>query len=146
LAEQLGSFAGQLATEDVKEIEIAYEGLVSTLNTKPLTSLVLSGFLKPSMEGVNIVSAPARAKERGIGVAETKREKTKDFQTLIRVTVKGKTGTHSVAGTLFGGEYPRLITVDQVPIEAQLMGEMLFIKNLDKPGLIGAVGMLLGNA
>lgn len=146
LAEQLGSFAGQLATEDVKEIEIEYEGLVSTLNTKPLTSLVLSGFLKPSMEGVNIVSAPARAKERGIGVAETKREKTKDFQTLIRITVKGKTGTHSVAGTLFGGEHPRLVTVDLVPVEAALTGNMLFIKNLDKPGLIGAVGTLLGNA
>jgi D-3-phosphoglycerate dehydrogenase len=135
-----------MATEDVQEIEIEYEGLVAGLNTKPLTSLALSGFLKPSMEGVNIVSAPARAKERGIGVAETKREKTKDFQTLIRITVKGKTGTHSVAGTLFGGEHPRLVTVDLVPVEAALMGEMLFIKNLDKPGLIGAVGMLLGNA
>src|SRR5690606_3237019 len=125
LAEQLGSFAGQMATEDVQEIGIEYEGLVSALNIKPLTALVLAGFLKPSMEGVNIVSAPARAKERGIGVAETKREKTKDFQTLIRITVKGKTGQHSVAGTIFGGEHPRLVTVDGVPIEAQLSGDML---------------------
>lgn len=146
LAEQLGSFAGQLASEDTQEIQIEYEGLVASLNTRPLTALVLSGFLKPSMEGVNIVSAPARAKERGMTVAETKREKSKDFLTLIRVTVTGKSGTDIVAGTIFGGEQPRLVAVDNVPIEAQMEGEMLFIQNLDKPGLIGAVGTLLGNA
>jgi D-3-phosphoglycerate dehydrogenase len=147
LAEQLGSFAGQLANEDTQEIQIEYEGLVAGLNTRPLTALVLSGFLKPSMEGVNIVSAPARAKERGMTVAETKREKSKDFMTLVRVTVTGKSGSHSVAGSIFGGgEQPRLVAVDNVPVEAQLDGEMLFIKNLDKPGLVGAVGTLLGNA
>ncbi len=146
LAEQLGSFAGQLTTGDTQEIEIEFEGLVASLNTKPLTALVLAGFLKPSMEGVNIVSAPARAKERGITVAETKRDKSKDFQTLIRVNVKSKSGAHSVAGTIYGGEQPRLVTVDRVPVEAVLTSEMLFIKNLDKPGLIGAVGTLLGNA
>ena len=146
LAEQLGSFAGQLASEDTQEIQIEYEGLVAALNTRPLTALVLSGFLKPSMEGVNIVSAPARAKERGIAIAETKREKSKDFLTLIRVTVTGKSGTHSVAGSIFSGEQPRLVAVDNVPVEAELNGEMLFIKNLDKPGLVGAVGTLLGNA
>lgn len=146
LAEQLGSFAGQLATADTKEIQIEFEGAVAGLNTRPLTALVLSGFLKPSMEGVNIVSAPARAKERGITVAETKRDKSKDFLTLIRVTVVGTSGTHTVAGTIFGGEQPRLVAVDNVPIEAELSGEMLFIQNLDKPGLIGAVGTLLGDA
>lgn len=146
LAEQLGSLAGQMASADTQEIQIEYEGHVAALNTRPLTSLVLSGFLKPSMEGVNIVSAPARAKERGINVAETKREKSKDLLTLIRVTIVGTSGTHSVAGSIFSGEQARLVAVDNVPIEATLDGEMLFIKNLDKPGLVGAVGTLLGDA
>ncbi len=146
LAEQLGSFAGQLATTEAKEIEIVYEGLVAGLNTKPLTALVLSGFLKPSMEGVNTVSAPARAKERGITIAETKREKAKDYQTLIRVTVKGKDGENTFAGTIFGGEHPRIVDMDGVPTESALGKEMLYVLNLDKPGLIGAVGTILGNA
>jgi D-3-phosphoglycerate dehydrogenase len=145
LADQLGSFAGQLAQGDVQEIQIEYEGLVSQMNTRPLTSLVIAGFLKPSMEGVNIVSAPARAKERGIAIAETKRDKNQDYQTLIRVTAKGKDGGRTVAGTLHGGEKPRIIDIDGLPIEASLKGYMLFVLNEDKPGLIGAVGTILGD-
>jgi D-3-phosphoglycerate dehydrogenase len=145
LAEQLGNFAGQLATSDASEIQIEYEGLVAEINTKPLTALVISGFLRPVMEGVNIVSAPARAKERGIVIAETKRDQAKDYQTLIRITVKGKEGKNTVEGTLFGGEHPRIVTIDGVPIESALSGQMIYIQNKDKPGLIGAVGTLLGN-
>ncbi len=143
LAEQLGSFAGQLAKTDAKEIQIEYEGLVAGVNTKPLTALVLSGFLKPSMEGVNIVSAPARAKERGITIAETKRDKAQNYQTVIRVTVKDKDGQTSIAGTIFD-DRPRVIDIDGVPTEASLNKEMLYVLNLDKPGLIGAVGTILG--
>jgi len=146
LAEQLGSFAGQLAVADATEIVIEYEGQVSLLNTRPLTALVLSGFLKPSMEGVNIVSAPARAKERGLAIAETKREKAKDYQTLIRVTIKGKDSTATFAGTIFGGEHPRIVDINGVPTESALSKEMLYVENLDKPGLIGALGTILGNA
>jgi D-3-phosphoglycerate dehydrogenase len=146
LAEQLGSFVGQMATTDAKEVQIEYEGQVASLNTKPLTALVLAGFLKPSMEGVNIVSAPARAKERGITIAETKRDKAIDYQTVVRVTVKGAGGTFTVAGTVFGGEHPRVIDINGVPTEAGLNKEMLYVLNLDKPGLIGAVGTLLGNS
>lgn len=145
LAEQLGSFVGQLATSGVKEIQIEYEGLVAALNTKPLTALVLAGFLKPSMEGVNIVSAPARAKERGITIAETKRDTAKDYQTLIRITVTTASGKNCVEGTLFGGEHIRIVNIDGVPIETGFGSHMLYIENLDKPGLIGAVGTLLGN-
>jgi D-3-phosphoglycerate dehydrogenase len=145
LAEQLGSFAGQLAKTDAKEVQIEYEGQVAGINTRPLTALVIAGFLKPSMEGVNIVSAPARAKERGITIAETKRDKAEDYQTLIRVTVKGVDGVITVAGTVFGGEHPRVVDINGVPTEAGLNAEMLYVLNLDKPGLIGAVGTILGN-
>ena len=145
LAEQLGSFAGQLATGEAKEIQIEYEGQVASINTRPLTALVLAGFLKPSMEGVNIVSAPARAKERGITIAETKRDKADNYQTILRVTVTGPAGKFTVAGTIFGGEHPRVIDINGLPTEASLNEEMLYVLNLDKPGLIGAVGTILGN-
>lgn len=145
LAEQLGSFVGQLAMTEAKEIQIEYEGLIASLNTKPLTALVLAGFFKPTMEGVNIVSAPARAKERGITIAETKRDTTKDYQTLIRVIVTTATGKNCVEGTLFGGEHIRIVNIDTVPIETAFGPHMLYIENLDQPGLIGAVGTLLGN-
>ncbi len=146
LAEQIGSFAGQLVTNSVKEIKIEYEGAVAALNVKPLTSLILAGFLKPSMEGVNIVSAPAKAKELGIAITETKREKAGNYQTQVRVRVTSDKGEFYVTCTVFGGEHPRIVDIDGVPTECPLGKNMLFVVNKDKPGLIGAVGTLLGDA
>ena len=145
LAEQLGSFAGQLVQDAPQEIKIEYDGHVATLNVKPLTALVLAGFLKPSMEGVNIVNAPVKAREMGIGISETKREKSATYQTQICVTVVTEKGQNFVAGTIFG-EHPRLIDIDGVPTETALGRHMLYVLNLDKPGLIGAVGTILGDA
>lgn len=146
LAEQLGSFAGQLVKDAPKEIKIEFEGHVATLNVKPLVALVLAGFLKPSMDGVNVVSAPAKAKELGIAISETKREKASNYQTQIRVVVVTDKGENYVSGTVFGGEHPRIVDIDGVPTECPVGKNMLFVVNHDKPGLIGAVGSLLGNA
>jgi D-3-phosphoglycerate dehydrogenase len=145
LSEQLGSFAGQLVRDSVQEIKIEYEGHVATLNVKPLTALILAGFLKPSMEGVNIVSAPAKAKEMGIAISETKREKSATYQTQVCVTVVTSKGLNFVAGTVFG-EHPRIVDIDGVPVETDLNKYMLYVRNLDKPGLIGALGTILGDA
>jgi D-3-phosphoglycerate dehydrogenase len=147
LADHLGSLAGQLVQDSVKEIRIEYEGAVAGLNVKPLTALILAGFLKPSMEGVNIVSAPMKAKEMGIGLSETKREKSQSYQTLIRVTIltaSGQAGQHTVAGTIVA-ESPRIVDIDGMATEATLSEHMLYVLNLDKPGLIGAVGTILGD-
>lgn len=146
LVEQLGSLAGQLQSTDVQEINIDYEGDVAALNIKPLTSLLLAGFLKPALETVNIVSAPARAKERGITLSETVRDDAQDFHTLVRLSVKSKDGVFIVAGTLFNGQHPRIVDIDGVPIETDITENMLFIQNKDQPGLIGSLGTLLGNA
>lgn len=146
LAEQLGSFAGQLVKDAPKEIKVEFEGHVATLNVKPLMALVLAGFLKPSMDGVNVVSAPAKAKELGIAISETKREKASNYQTQIRVVVVTDKGENYVSGTVFGGEHPRIVDIDGVPTECPVGKNMLFVVNHDKPGLIGAVGSLLGNA
>jgi len=132
--------------DSVKEIKIEYEGHVATLNVKPLTALILSGFLKPSMEGVNIVSAPAKAKELGITISETKRDKASDYQTRIRVSVVTEKGENYVAGTVIAGEHPRIVDIDGVPTESAIGKNMLYVLNHDKPGLIGAVGTTLGNA
>ena len=145
LAEQLGSLAGQLVQGSPSEIKIEYEGHVATLNIKPLTSLIIAGFLKPSMEGVNIVSAPAKLKELGVALSETKREKPETYQTLIKLTVITSDGKHTVAGTVFG-EHPRIVDMNGLPVETDLGHHMLYIANHDKPGLIGAVGTILGDA
>ena len=145
LAEQLGSFAGQLTESGLKAVTIEYEGHVSELNTRPLTQLVLKGLLSPLLASVNTVNAPVIARERNIQVSETKRERSSDYHTLIKVTVTTDQGSRVLSGSLFGGDKPRLVGIDDVSVEAELSPIMLFTRNEDKPGYIGRLGGLLGD-
>lgn len=146
LGEQLGSFLGQILDGGIKAVKIEYEGTVSGLNTKPVTSVMLTGLLTPLSESVNMVNAPIVAKERGINVSEVKNERSGDYQSLIKVTVETEKGKKYVSGTLFGGDNARIIEVGNVTLEAGLGENMLYINNEDKPGLIGNLGKLLGDA
>ncbi len=146
LAHQLGSFAGQITEHGLKAVSVAYEGQVAELNTKPLTALLLEGLLKPFVETVNMVNAPVIAKDREIAITETKNEKCGDYHTLITLTVTTDQRSRSVAGTLFGGDKPRIVAIKEIPIEAELGPNMLYVTNNDKPGFIGRLGTTLGEA
>ncbi len=146
LAEQLGSFAGQLTETGLKSVTIEYEGQVGELNVKPLTATIIMGLLKPLLDSVNMVNAPIIAREREIAVSEVKHERPSDYQTLIKLTVQTDRRSRSVAGTLFGGSRPRIVEIKNIPIEAELGPHMLYITNEDKPGFIGRLGQVLGDA
>jgi D-3-phosphoglycerate dehydrogenase len=144
LAEKLGSFAGQLTDTDIKAVSIEYEGDVAALNVKPLTQAALMGVLRPQLETVNMVNAPAIARERGIEVAEVKHERASDYHAMIRLSVTTDKYTRAVTGTLFGGKHPRIVDIKGIEIEAEFAAHMLYITNDDKPGFIGRLGTLLG--
>ncbi|HKU97666.1 MAG TPA: phosphoglycerate dehydrogenase [Vineibacter sp.] len=146
LAENLGSFAGQLTESGIKAVSIEYEGAVAALNVKPLTQAAITGLLRPQLENVNMVNAPIVARERGVDVAEVKHDRDSDYQTQITITVTTERRTRSVSGTLFGGKHPRLVSVKGIEIEAEFAARMLYITNDDKPGFIGRLGALLGDA
>jgi D-3-phosphoglycerate dehydrogenase len=146
LAEQLGSFAGQLTETGIISVAVEYEGAVAELNVKPLTAIALTGLLSPQLATVNMVNAPVICHERDIRVSETRRAEPVDYQTLIRVVVTTERRTREVAGTLFAGDKPRIVSVEGIALEAELGGNMLFVRNYDKPGFIGALGNALGTA
>lgn len=146
LAEQLGSFAGQLTETSIKAIRIEYSGEVATLNTKPLTAAALAGVLRPLLSEVNMVSAATSAKERGIMLEEVTRGQDGAFESYIRLTVKTDEYERSVAGTVFSDGRPRIIQVRNIDMEFEVAPRMLFIRNADKPGFIGKFGMLMGEA
>ena len=146
LAEQLGSFAGQLTETGLRSVTVEYEGQVAELNVKPLTATVLMGLLKPLLDSVNMVNAPIIAREREIAITEVKHERPSDYLTMIKLTVTTDRRSRSVAGTLFGGNRPRIVEIKGIPIEAELGPNMLYITNEDKPGFIGRLGQVLGDA
>lgn len=146
LAEQVGSFSGQIMESSVNEVEIIYSGAVAEMNIKPLTSVILKNLLSPIMESVNMVNAPIIAAERDIKIAETLQSKNSCFHNQIKVNIKTDQRNRTVSGTLFDGRRPRLVEIDGVEIEIEVTPHMLFVRNEDKPGFIGSLGCTLGDA
>ncbi len=146
LAQQLGSFAGQLTHSGLKEVTIEYEGHVAELNTRPLTASALAALLAPVLDSVNMVNAPVLARERNIEVTEIKHDRPGDYQSMMRLAVTTDRRTRDVCGTLFGGDKPRIVEIKGIRIEAELGRHMLYTTNEDKPGFIGRLGTLLGEA
>jgi len=146
LAEKLGSFAGQLTDTPIKGVVIEYAGEVGDMNTRALTSAALAGVLQPMLGTVNMVSAPVVAKERGIKVDEVRQSQRGAYETYIRLTVKAEGLERSVAGTTFSDGKPRIIQIKGIDFEADFGHHMLYVTNLDKPGFVGSLGMLLGNS
>jgi D-3-phosphoglycerate dehydrogenase len=146
LAEKLGSFAGQLTETPIRSVVIEYAGDVGNMNTRALTSAALAGLLQPLLGTVNMVSAPVVARERGMKVDEVRQTQRGAYETYIRLTVVTEDMERSVAGTVFSDGKPRIIQIKGIELEAEFGKSMLYVTNQDKPGFIGAIGTLLGNA
>jgi D-3-phosphoglycerate dehydrogenase len=146
LADQLGSFAGQLIDSGLKEFRIEYAGDVSELNTKALTNAALAGLLRPLLDGANMVSAPVLARDRGIKVEEVRRGQEGAFENYVRLTIKTERQERCIAGTVFSDGKPRIIQIQRMNLDAELGPHMLYTENADKPGYIGALGSVLGEA
>ncbi|HZZ33142.1 MAG TPA: NAD(P)-dependent oxidoreductase, partial [Phenylobacterium sp.] len=145
LAEKLGAFAGQMVDFGIKAIDIAYEGDVAKLNAKPMTAAALAGVMRPMLAEINMVSAPAVAKERGITVSESRQEDSPIYESLIRITVTTEKGKRSFAGSVLAGT-PRVVEVKGMDLDSPFSSTMLYVNNLDKPGFIGNLGRLLAEA
>jgi D-3-phosphoglycerate dehydrogenase / 2-oxoglutarate reductase len=146
LAEKLGSFLGQLTESSVKAIRIIYEGKVSDLNTKPMTSAAIAGVLRPFLSDINMVNAAAIAKDKGITVDEVKRESPGTFESRIKIHVEAEDMTRHAAGTVLSDGVPRIVEIRDIKVDAAFAPHMIYIRNDDKPGFIGAFGSLLGDA
>ncbi len=146
LAEKLGSFAGQLTESPIDAVAIEYAGSAGEMNLKALSSALLAGLLKPMLGTVNMVSAPLAARERGIRLDETRQTPRGIYDSYVRLTVKSEGFERSVAGTVFSDGKPRIIQIKGINLEAEFGPHMLYVTNEDKPGFIGALGMVLGNA
>ncbi len=145
LIDKLGSFAGQIADDGLDAIEIEYEGDVAKLNTLPLTATALASMIRPLMPDVNMVSAPAILKQHGTPLTESKRDTSPIYGSLIRIKVLTGGRWRNLAGAVNAGT-AKIVEVKDMALEADFHPVMLLINNLDKPGFIGALGSMLGEA
>lgn len=146
LCELLGGFAGQVTDSPIREIEIEYVGQVGDLNLKPLTSVLTAAMMRPLVGegGVNMVSAPIVARERGVKISETRKDAQGAFGSYVRLIVTTEAQTRSVAGTIYSDGRPRFIQIKGINLEAEPTKHMLYTTNADTPGYIGVLGTKLG--
>ncbi len=144
LAEKIGSFIGQTIESPIEAVNIEYHGEAAEIQAAPMTVAALKGLLAPILEEtVNYVNAPGIAKERGIAVNETKTDNAGNFASLLTIKVKTQSGEKVVSGSIFHKTEPRFIEIDGMALEVIPEGNMLYIHNDDKPGVIGGLGNLL---
>jgi len=144
LAEVLGAFVGQVTEDPIEEVEILFDGSTASMNTRALISATLAGLIRPQVADVNMVSAPVMAKERGVILSEVKRDKSGVFDGYIKLTVRTRNQTRSIAGTCFSDHKPRFIQIKGINLDAEVGQHMLYTTNADAPGIIGLLGTICG--
>ena len=145
LGEKLGMFSAQLVEGRFQELVINYSGQITKYDLSSVTLALAKGVLTPILkETVNFVNGVSLLKERGINLRESKSAQEGEFVNLIQLEIKTDKETKSVCGTLSSNKQPRIVKIDDYYLELYPVGEMVFIRNWDKPGLIGSLGTFMG--
>jgi D-3-phosphoglycerate dehydrogenase len=148
LAERLGTLFTALAGGMVDTLDVSYEGQIADYDCSVLTLAVLRGVLSSVVdEPVTFVNAPQLARDRGLAVRETTSTSARSFVNLV--TLRGEIGGRSVhvAGTLAGrDDEPRIVGIDDHVIDIPPARNLLIVRNDDRPGMIGRVGTIVGDA
>jgi D-3-phosphoglycerate dehydrogenase len=146
VASKTGSLAVQLCEGQMESIEIDYSGDITQHDLTPLKAAIVGGMLAPiSEEHVNVVNVDVVAQRRGMVITERRSPSHEVYSSLITVAIKTTAGETRVSGTLTH-DGPHIVMIDNyggvdVPADE---GYLLACHNRDRPGMIGAIGTLLG--
>ncbi|WP_425058945.1 D-3-phosphoglycerate dehydrogenase [Sporomusa carbonis] len=145
LGEILGKIYYQLEKEAVEKVEIMYSGEVAGLETSMITLAILKGLFEPVLkERVNYVNASLTAQSRGVIVTESKEAVADNYLTLIKVKIVSPKGNFTISGTVFGKGELRIVELNGYEFDVTPTPYMLMVENIDKPGVVGQIGTLLG--
>jgi D-3-phosphoglycerate dehydrogenase len=145
LGERLGTFLAQSCEGGLEEIALAYSGEIASWQTALIRNSAVAGALNQmahAQERANLVNAVSAAEERGIRITERKTPEVAG--NMLRMTFKSSAQANTVAGTIAAGNQPRLLEIDGIHVEAPLQGNVIYLRNLDVPGVIGRIGTVLG--
>ncbi len=146
LAERLGTFLAQSGEGSVEEIGVGYSGEIAEWKTELIRNAAVAAALNQiAHEKANLVNAASIAEERGIRLVERKKPRSGGATTsILSMLMKSGPAERTVHGTVLGGNAPRLLRIDNINVEAQLEGNVIYLRNRDIPGVVGQVGTVLG--
>lgn len=146
LAKKMGTLYRQFANINISEVEIEYEGDVNNLPISSITTSLLIGLLKDSVEGINFVNAQMMAKDMGIKITESKNPESFDYASQITLIANHKKGKTVIKGAVFKEGMIRIVEIDEFVLDFEPEGNLLLLMNKDMPGFIGEIGTIIGNA
>jgi D-3-phosphoglycerate dehydrogenase len=147
LAERLGSFLAQVSDGMLEEISLRYSGHIAEWKTELIRNAAIKGVLNQMLdEKANLVNAATIADSRGLRVHEQHKAKssTGGSGSVLSVLLKTAGQEHRVKGAVLHGHAPRLLSIDDIDVEAPLERNLIYLRNRDVPGVIGKVGTILG--
>lgn len=146
LVGQMGEFVSQLAPPNPEKVIFTYNGKLARYDCTPLTVCGLAALLnRHTEEDVNLVNARLVARNMGIAVEEVRSTESESFSNLVTLTLESPEGKRTIAGTLFEG-IPKIVKMRDFLTDFQPEEHMLVINYADRPGLIGKIGTILGEA
>lgn len=148
LAHQLGHLAMALSSGRPTHVAVGAHGPLSEFDTRLLTAAALNGAFQGRVDHVvNVVNAPVLAAERGISVSEERVRQSRDYTNTVEVRIRTDSEEVTVSGTTIGPE-PRLFIASALGhgIDIEIAPHMVFVRYDDRPGVIGRVGSMFGDA
>ncbi|PLX91526.1 MAG: phosphoglycerate dehydrogenase [Desulfuromonas sp.] len=142
----IGDFISQLAPPNPNKITFTYNGKLARFDCAPLSVCGLAALLNHCTDQeINMVNAGMVARQMGIAVEEVRSVDTDSFSNLITLTLESPEGKRTIAGTLFEG-IPKIVRMRHFDIDFRPEEHMLVMNYADRPGSIGKIGTILGDA
>ncbi len=149
LAEHLGRIATSMAPSAVAQVTVEALGEISAFDVSVLELSTLKGMFSVLVDDpVSYVNAPVLARDRGVVTALVTEGDSPDHRSVVRVRMACADGQSMVvAGTVFGvRDSEKLVEVNGLDLDLPISEHMLVFRYEDKPGVVGIVGQLLGDA
>ncbi len=145
LAHRLGSLVANLIESPATQLRVTLRGRAAELEVSPIAIETLVGFLTHMLAApVNRVNAKHLAERQGISLIEARSDQVEEYLSIIEIKAMTSNGKTTVSGTVFGDGKPRLVKIDEYEIEALPKGTLLITRHEDRPGVVGAMGTLMG--
>jgi D-3-phosphoglycerate dehydrogenase len=147
LAATMGSLASQLMEGQIKLTHIVYSGGIANYDCEPIKTALISGLLqRTSEERVNIVNVGLISAQRGLKVSEEREITCRNYSNLLTLDVNTSAATTTISGTVRDDEI-HVVQVDDFWMDIVPTGEhFLLCEHLDRPGLVGTIGSIIGEA
>lgn len=143
LAFKQGAYLAQVGEGTPTRLSLRYSGELGRVNPALYTATAAAGYLSGLGVPATPVNALLLAQQRGLQIVEQVHPEAKDYASLLEMEATTSTGSHQLAGTVYGRGDLRFVRMDDLPVDVNPQGYLMVMRNEDRPGVVGHTGTVL---